>query len=278
MVDSAEHDDLLFSMLRECKTLPIFLNRIFGFLNRRTDFYQTATDQNCPVGLPPGLAEQTVKQIFYKWKPAEKISCDENKEEPAKPLKEPSTPTVTLKPCKVSDKFTTADSYNGATYDNYSWSQSLKEIDIIIKVPENKTSKDLTVKILADQISVSLKDGVVLLSGELCDKCKHNDAIWSLQKNKLDIHLDKCKELWWNCLVKTEPKLDINTLDCTRPFEELPEEAQAKIEELQWNQERKRLGLPTSDELAMHRILEKSWNAEGSPFGGPFNPTAVKFN
>ncbi|XP_044272452.1 nudC domain-containing protein 3 [Tribolium madens] len=278
MVDSTEHDDLLFSMLKECKTLPTFLNHIFGFLNRRTDFYHIASDPNCPVGLPPGLAEQTVKQIFYKWKPNDKIANSENLVQ--KPPTPPDTPSVS-KP-KVQQppdtKFTTSDAYNGATYENYSWSQTLLEIDIIVKVPESTTAKDVSVKITTDQISVKLKDGTVMLEGELCHKCKHNDAIWSLEKHKLYIHLDKSREVWWNCLVKSEPKLDISTLDCSRPYEELSEEAQAKIEELQWNQERKRLGLPTSDELQMQDILKRSWNCEGSPFSGPYDPNAVKFN
>ncbi|RZB54438.1 hypothetical protein BDFB_010200 [Asbolus verrucosus] len=66
----------------------------------------------------------------------------------------------------------------------------------------------------------------------------------------------------------------MNQLDCSRPFEELPEEARVKIEEMQWNQERKKLGLPTSDEMAMHPILKQSWTCEGSPFSGPFDPSS----
>ncbi|EFA05128.1 nudC domain-containing protein 3 [Tribolium castaneum] len=271
MVDSTEHDDLLFAMLKECKTLPIFLNHIFGFLNRRTDFYHIATDPNCPVGLPPGLAEQTVKQIFYKWKPDDKTV--------EKPPTPPDTPSASKPKKQPPDpKFTPSDSYNGATYEHYSWSQTLLEVDVVAKIPENTTAKDLSVKIATDRIEVKLKDGTVVLEGELCEKCKHNDAIWSLERNKLCIHLDKSREVWWNCLVKSEPKLDISSLDCSRPYEELSEEAQAKIEELQWNQERKRLGLPTSDELQMQDILKRSWNCEGSPFSGPYDPSTVKFN
>jgi len=176
----------------------------------------------------------------------------------------------------VSHNFSTSESYNGAVYDNYTWSQTITDIDIIVKLPENVTSKDLTVIILPQKIKVALKkSSTVLLEDDLCQKVKHNDAIWSLDKRKLEIHLDKSSEMWWDCLVESEPKLDVSKIDCSRPFEELPEEAQAKIEELTWNQERKILGLPTTEQLILQEKLKKGWNAEGSPFKGPFDPNTV---
>lgn len=131
---------------------------------------------------------------------------------------------------------------------------------------------------MTNRITVKLKNGTELLQGELCQKCKQSDAIWSLDKQKLQIHLDKCADIWWDCLIKTEPRLDVSKIDCSRPLEDLPEEAQAKIEELQWNHERKKLGLPTSQQLNLQETLKKAWNAEGSPFSGPFDPTTVNFN
>ena len=38
-------------------------------------------------------------------------------------------------------------------------------------------------------------------------------------------------------------------------------------------------GLPTSDELKQREVLEKAWNAEGSPFKGtPFDPTKLNMS
>lgn len=247
-----------------------------------------ADEPNSPVGLPKGLAEQVVKHAFFKWKPQETVKTDltvanevvpevaaetviENTEiieEPRKSLK------VSREKC-----FTSSESYNGAVYTNYSWSQTISDVDIIVKVPENITTKNLSVAIHPNSISVRLKDSdEVLLEGGLCKKCKHTDAIWSIDKTRLEIHLDKSAEIWWDCLVQNEPRLDLSKIDCSRPFEELSDEAQAKIEELTWNQERKRLGLPTSEEIAMQEKLKKGWNVEGSPFKGPYDPNAVIFN
>lgn len=179
---------------------------------------------------------------------------------------------------ELATKFSRSEAYNGGIFDDYCWSQTITDVDITIRIPKNFSKKNISVEILPSKILVKLINGVILLKGDLCYKCKANEAIWSVDKDKLQIHLDKCQETWWNCLVKSEPHLDISKIDCSRPYDELSDEAQAKIEELQWNQERKRLGLPTSDEMAIQDTLKKAWNVDGSPFTGPFDPSVVTFN
>lgn len=236
----------------------------------RTDFYCVSPSPDSPVGLPEGFAEHFVKETFFKWSSLEIDQFEISEPVASFEIKE-KEPTET--------NFLTSESYNGATFDNYTWSQTIADLDITIKLPENITSKNLKVTMLAKKISVKIVNPPVsLLDGELCHKIKHNEVIWSLDKRKLLIHLEKTSEIWWNCLILTEPKLDLTKMDCSRPYEELPEEAQAKIEELTWNQERKRLGLPTSDQLAMQETLSKAWHAEGSPFEGPFDPNSVIIN
>lgn len=44
-----------------------------------------------------------------------------------------------------------------------------------------------------------------------------------------------------------------------------------------YEQQRKNMGLPTTEEEKQQEMLQKAWNAEGSPFKGtPFDPS--KFN
>ncbi|KAK4874200.1 hypothetical protein RN001_013560 [Aquatica leii] len=270
MNQSAVYDETLFSILKECKTLPNFLNIVFGFLKRRTDFYCLATDINSGVGLPEGWAEYFVKQEFFRWK-----SNDVDTSETVPTLEKPLSHSPAN---ENTSSFTTSESYNGATYDNYTWSQTINDVNIVLKLPKHVSSKDLQVTILTQKIIVKMKkSNTNLLEGDLCQKIKHNDAIWSLDNHKLDIHLDKASEIWWDCLVTSEPKLDLSKLDCSRPFEELTEEAQAKIEELTWNQERKRMGLLTSEQLQLQQKLNQGLNAEGCPFKG-IDPKTVIIN
>ncbi|XP_022900297.1 nuclear movement protein nudC [Onthophagus taurus] len=298
MCDIERFDDSLFAILKECRTLPNFFDAVFGFLNRRTDFYVISTNSNSHVGLPEGFAERFVRNTFYKWKPK-----DLNKNEVPEAVIETEIETEVeiddetdnnkgiamksddiegdLRKLNVENDKNVSDSYNGGVFDNYSWSQTISDVDVLIKTPFGVTSKDLIVAIHPNKISIKTKkSSLVLIEDELCNCVKNSEAIWSLDvsQRKLTVHLEKRSEIWWDCLLKSEPKLDLSKMDCSRPFEELPDEAQAKIEELQWNQERKRLGLPTSDEIKMRETLKKAWNAEGSPFVGDFDPSSVNFN
>ncbi|XP_066247728.1 nudC domain-containing protein 3 [Euwallacea similis] len=301
--DPQIHDDMLLQMLTDCKTLPFFLDHIFGFLRRRTDFYIETSDSTSALGLPKGFAQHLVKSAYVKWRPKHQDEAEilQENEIPQAIVEEEVITIEGIVPEEVINSvdnmaiealteasvqpnltkshnimFSISEHYNGSVLENYCWSQSIGDVDVIVIIPENVPSKDLKVSISSQKVSVKLK-GDSFFEGELCQLCKSNDAFWSLDKQKLQIHLDKLKERWWDCLLTSEARLDISKLDCTRPFHELPETVQAKIEELSWNNERERLGLPTSDELAKQKLLQKAWSAEGCPFSGPFDPNKVSF-
>ena len=45
-----------------------------------------------------------------------------------------------------------------------------------------------------------------------------------------------------------EPKISVRKIDASRPMTDLDDEAQAKIQEMMYNQRQKELGLPQSHE------------------------------
>lgn len=170
-----------------------------------------------------------------------------------------------------------SETYNGAETEKYLWSQTIMELDIIIKLPPDvKTSKDLKVIINANDISVTRRRGDIIIKDSLPYKIKTLDSFWSISEGKLAIHLEKVQERWWNKLLNSEEPIDLDRIDCSRPLDELPEDHVAKVRELQWNQERKYQGLPTSDEIRNMDVLKKAWNAPGSPFQGKeFDPSIL---
>ena len=62
------------------------------------------------------------------------------------------------------------------------------------------------------------------------------------------INLEKVEERWWEAVLVDEPKISVRKIDPSRPITDLDDEAQAKIEELMYNEQQKRLGLPQSHE------------------------------
>jgi hypothetical protein len=60
--------------------------------------------------------------------------------------------------------------------------------------------------------------------------------------------LEKLEERWWDALLTDEPKISIRKIDPSRPMTDIDEGAQAKIEEMMYNERQKQLGLPQSHE------------------------------
>ncbi|RTG90779.1 uncharacterized protein DC041_0002761 [Schistosoma bovis] len=96
---------------------------------------------------------------------------------------------------------------------------------------------------------------------------------------KIQLCLDKVQERWWEAAFDGEDKLNTRKIDCSRPMHELDDEAQAKIQQLMYDEQRKRQGLLTSEQEKMKNILASAWNKEGSPFRGtPYDPSQVKID
>ncbi|XP_047995254.1 nudC domain-containing protein 3 [Leguminivora glycinivorella] len=171
-----------------------------------------------------------------------------------------------------------SESYNGAVRDKYSWSQTITEIDVTVPLPPDiKSSKDLKVTINPNDLHVAYRNSGTIIKDMLQYKIKASDSVWTISGGKLLIHLEKVQERWWTKLVNSEEEIDLDKIDCSRPLNELPEDHIAKVRELQWNQEQKLKGLPTSNEIKNIEILKRAWNAEGSPFKGKeFDPSVLQ--
>ncbi|XP_063380857.1 nudC domain-containing protein 3 [Cydia fagiglandana] len=200
--------------------------------------------------------------------------------EPEKKILEESSSSETKEEYKppVIPVQKNSESYNGAMRDKYSWSQTITEIDVTVPLPPDiKSAKDLKVTINPNDIYVAFRNADTIIKDMLQYKIKASDSVWTISGGKLLIHLEKVQERWWTKLVNSEEAIDLDKIDCSRPLNELPEDHIAKVRELQWNQEQKLKGLPTSDEIKNIEILKRAWNAEGSPFKGKeFDPSVLK--
>ncbi|KAJ8679024.1 hypothetical protein QAD02_014811 [Eretmocerus hayati] len=317
------HDSTYLGILQTEKNIANFLDSFFGFLYRCTDFYiETTADQR--LGFPPGFAEKLVVNTLQKWQNLKKVP--ESSIQLADPPPAIQECTVTSdnsigvyknlessleksdrdiaaskadkKPQIATKKRDESGCYNGASYDNYRWSQSINELDVQVHVPEDvRSSKQVRVGLEADKLEVSILQPLqahetqntayasssqwnTIVKGDFAFKVKSSESYWCLEPGKhINIHLEKGGERWWDCLLTGEPKIELSKIDCSRNLSEMGEIEQMKVEELMWNQRRKLLGQPTSEEMRMEQILQKAWNAEGSPFKDTeYDPSLVKFN
>ncbi len=57
-------------------------------------------------------------------------------------------------------------------------------------------------------------------------------------------------------MLVSEPKISVQKIDPSRPMTDLEDEAQAKIEEMMYNERQKQLGLPQSHEQ-VNKLIQR---------------------
>lgn len=364
---SGRYDGNLGDIMQNERQIDRFLDVVFEFLYRRSDFYRLMKHENDSMGLPPGVARKHVMQAFMKYeriaqgtenpacRPKEKKqatsepsadvpvavesvvevtattevtdlpgspSCDPSSSSTS-PSAEGTCPTSTstgpgagaggprlnpdtgeviadtgcctkgktsAAPDKPAQrhKLNVADTYNGASRDNYAWSQTLKDVDVKVFVPPTVTkAKQLSVDIRNDFIKIALKgnpsDGQgekVLVEGKLKENIRGEETIWSLDPgNCVQLNFEKRREMWWKGVLEGEPEIDQKSIDNTQYVHEMDDDSQADYQRVMYDMERKRQGQPSSKEEETQNILRKAWNAEGSPFqGSEFDPSKINIS
>jgi len=85
-------------------------------------------------------------------------------------------------------RFLPSDYKNGAVFETHCWSQTLKDLDMHIQLPRDlQAAKKLNILIKAQHIKVSSKQSpeVIILEGNLSQRIKHNEAVWTIDQNRL---------------------------------------------------------------------------------------------
>ncbi|EDV96969.1 nudC domain-containing protein 3 isoform X2 [Drosophila grimshawi] len=299
-MDLQRSDAMLMEILQEQKTITGFLDRVFGFLRRNTDFYHTKRDAADIIGFPKGMRDQILYGAMLRYDPecwlqtmTAESGISGSGEDAPPAIQEISVQTEENRSSTKSSKaikipgFEPVDFKNGAAFEHHCWSQTLSDLEIHVQLPrEIKTYKQLCIDIKAQQIKVSSRASPehVILEGLLSQRIKHTDALWSIEDGRLLISCDKAKERWWERLFDGDDDIDIKKLDCERYIDELPQDSQLAIEKLRVQQmtaDQQQSSLQATDPEQAKTLerLRIAWDAEGSPFKGqPFDPSVVRMS
>ncbi|KAD4585895.1 hypothetical protein E3N88_23496 [Mikania micrantha] len=149
---------------------------------------------------------------------------------------------------------------NGLDMDNYSWVQSLQEVNVTISVPPGTKSRFVACEIKKNHLKVGLKGQPPILEGELYKAVKVDDSFWCLEdQNAITVLLTKQDQMeWWKYLVKGEPEIDTQKVEPENSkLADLDPETRSTVEKMMFDQRQKQMGKPTSDEMQKQDILKK---------------------
>jgi len=147
----------------------------------------------------------------------------------------------------------------------YTWTQSLTEVTINIRIPEGVGSKQLSVNIDANKLEIKIRGNEDwLINGELFNKIKKGDSTWSIDTDKkagrtLIIELTKFNQSeWWKSIIKGHPEVDTTKIEPeTSKLSDLDGDTRSMVEKMMYDQRQKQMGLPTSEDQKKQEILKK---------------------
>lgn len=99
---------------------------------------------------------------------------------------------------------------NGGTTDNYVWTQTLSELNVIFTVPLGTKSKMIDVEIKNQHLRVGLKGQEPIVNAPLHKRVIVDDSFWTLEDNRdVAINLQKDNKMeWWKCVIEGDPEIN----------------------------------------------------------------------
>ncbi|CAF1032338.1 unnamed protein product, partial [Didymodactylos carnosus] len=155
---------------------------------------------------------------------------------------------------------------NGCDLPNYSWTQTLEEIDVSawIRIPLKTTgrfkSKDIIVKFERKHLHVAVRGQTPIIDAETFADIKIEESMWTLDEGKLIVvHLEKVNKMeWWSRIVLTDPEINTRKVQPENSkLSDLDGETRGMVEKMMYDQHRRDAGLPTSDEQKKQDLLKK---------------------
>ncbi|XP_020575629.1 protein BOBBER 1 [Phalaenopsis equestris] len=149
---------------------------------------------------------------------------------------------------------------NGLDLEKYSWTQTLKEVNVNIKVSRGTKSRFVICEIKKNHLKVGLKGQPAIIDGDLFQSVKVDDCYWSIEDQEvISILLTKQNQMeWWKCVTKGEPEIDTQKVEPENSkLSDLDPETRQTVEKMMFDQRQKSMGLPTSEELQKQEILKK---------------------
>jgi len=150
---------------------------------------------------------------------------------------------------------------NGGEAEWGTWTQTLGELDLRVKVPHGTSGKQLKVIIKKRFLSVALKGAEApIMEGELYADVQTDECYWTVEdKSFLSVQFTKVNQMeWWDKVISTDPAINTKKVEPENSkLGDLDGETRQTVEKMMYDQRQKALGLPTSEEQQKQDTLKK---------------------
>lgn len=212
------------------------------------------------------VTDEEAERIIKEQEAKKKGSSDAQMKSES-PIKEGEDEEEEEKDDKKEDKGMKPNSGNGGDLDKYRWMQTLEEVTVFVKLPDNITSKQLDIQLKASSLKIGVKGQTPIVDGPLHKKIKTGDSLWTLEtdgpKRTLQLTLVKVDGMnWWNCIIEGDPKIDTQKVEPENSkLSDLDSETRSTVEKMMFDQQQKQKGLPTSEEMQKKNQLKAFMDA-----------------
>ena len=129
-----------------------------------------------------------------------------------------------------------------------------------MEVPKGTPPKMLDIVITSKHLKVAVKGQPPILDADFTNDVVASESSWSLEGRQfLSLNIQKgTNRQWWKSPCVGYEEVDVTKIEPeTSKLSDLDPEAQALVNKMWFDQEQKRKGLPTSDEIQKQQVMKK---------------------
>eukprot|EP00736_Rhodelphis_marinus_P002173 Rmarinus@m.29004 len=119
---------------------------------------------------------------------------------------------------KVEAKYSLAkaDKENGGSTARYRWTQTVRDLQLVVPVPEATKSRNVEAQISATGLTLRVRSPkgqvVVMVTGEFHEAVREDGCFWTIEGKAIVITLEKQKQVYWEHVFEGDDPVDIS--DC----------------------------------------------------------------
>ena len=153
---------------------------------------------------------------------------------------------------------------NGFDHDDYSWQQTLQEVNVSVPLPSGIKARSIVCDFTRSKLKLGIKGEEPILEGELFNEIVVDECTWTLEDasdggRTLGLYLHKRNSMeWWKCIVKGEEEINTQkVVPENSKLSDLDGDTRQTVEKMMYDQKQKALGLPTADEQHKQNMIKK---------------------